>query len=91
MNLAPPRCRNLNQPSAGPRNNRPIVIQRHLRAVDEHAQPFAMVQKRSALPSRLESEADQLPGGLREQAVERLFNAPCAASNAGVWRLITGS
>ena len=31
------------------------------------------------------------PGGLREQAVERLLQRPCAASNAGVWRSITGS
>ena len=80
VNLAPSSLSEPNdsrRPMAGPRNNLSgaIVIQRHLRAVDEHAQPFAMVQQRAQRPAlaRLVRQADQLPGGLREQAVERLL------------------
>ena len=98
VNLAPSSLSEPNdsrRPMAGPRKKSfgAIVIQRHLRAVDEHAQPFAMVQQRAQRPAlaRLVRQAGQLPAASANRPSSASFNAPCAASNAGVWRLITGS
>ena len=65
-----------------------IVVHRHQRAVDEDAQPLAMVDERAqglAL-ARLVGQAGELPFGLREQAVERLLQRALCRVERRVWR-----
>ena len=75
------------RPMAGPRKNLSarLLSRRHLRAVDEHAQPFAMASAASAAPcpgapGRAGRPTPGRPPSNRPSSAS--FNAPCAASNA---------
>ena len=98
VNLAPSSLSEPNdsrRPMAGPRNNLSArLLSRGTcgRSTNTLSPSRWFSSERSALPWRAWSGR---PTNSRAASANRpssaSFNAPCAASNAGVWRLITGS